>query len=76
MTGSMEDYTALLWILCALFAVILAAGICIKRYTKRRLRDIDAFQGIVKKKDCIGKPVAIQVDFTDYKKINKRGLQK
>ncbi len=72
----MGNYDLLFIILCALFVVILTAGICIKLYTKRRLKDIDAFQGIVKKKDCIGKPVAIQVDFMSIDWINKGGISK
>lgn len=66
----MENYNLLFIILCILFVVILAVGICLKIYTKRRLSDIDAFQGIVKKKDFIGKSVAIKVDFSSGKNIN------
>lgn len=72
----MENYDLLFIVLCVLFIVILTAGICIKLYTKSRLKDIDAFQGIVKKKDCIGKPVAIQVDFMNIEYTNKGGLPK
>ena len=72
----MENYDLLFIILCVLFIVILTIGICLKLYTKRRLRDIDAFQGIVRKKDCTGKPIAIQIDFINNKQISRREISK
>lgn len=54
--------------LCVWFIGNLTTGICLKKYTKRRLNDIDAFQGIIKKKDCLKNPVVIQIDVSDDKK--------
>ncbi len=48
-------------ILCILLGIILCIGFALKRYTKRRLNDIDAFQGIMKKKDYLKSVIVVEI---------------
>lgn len=64
----MDFQIILLIILSVSFLVILIIGILLKRYTKRKLNDIDGFQGIIKQKDIIGKSVAVEIKNIDDRK--------
>lgn len=56
-------------ILCVSLGIILCIGFVLKRYTKRRLDDIDAFQGIMKKKDYLKSVVVVKVKDEREQKI-------
>lgn len=53
-----EILYAVLW---CVFFVVVVIGFFLKRYTKRRLEEIDGFQGIVQKKDCPQKAIAVEI---------------
>lgn len=56
----MSEKEILLIVLAALLVLIVVVGCLLKRFTKRRLREIDGFRGVFRKKKCRGTSLGVE----------------